>query len=125
MSTEENKNIVRRFLEEGVNKRNFPLINELVADEHLKQASAMVRTGFPDFHITIEDMLAEGNQVAARLRIQGTNEGVFRGFPATGKQGSTLGLAIYRIENGRIVESWLLRDDLGLLQELGAIPRQG
>ncbi len=118
----ENKQVIRRFVEEGLNPKNLAVLGELVADERLKQAAGTIRAAFPDVHFTIEELLADEDKVIARLTIRGTHQGTFLGVAPTGKTITVTGIAIYQIAGGKIVASWLQRDDLGILQQLGAVP---
>ena len=139
MSTEENKAVVRRYIEEW-NKQNPAGIEELVAPDWvahgtppgfspdlagLKQAFPAFFTAFPDLHYTVEDLIAEGDKVVARVTLRGTHQGDFMGIPPTGKQVSVTGIGIDRIENDKFVESWGDADTLGFLQQLGIVPRPG
>jgi steroid delta-isomerase-like uncharacterized protein len=79
---------------------------------------------FPDSRFLVDDVIAEGDKVAVRHRLQGTHQAEFQGIPATGKQVEIGGIVIFRIENGVIVEAWLNADIMGMLQQLGAVPVQ-
>ena len=79
-------------------------------------------TAFPDMHVTIEDQIAEGDKVASRLTVSGTHKGDFMGMAPTGKQMMITGIDIVHIKDGKAVERWGNLDDLGLMQQLGAIP---
>ncbi len=132
MSLEENKAIVRGFIE-AYNKRNLDLLDDLVATDYvdhiwqlqglesLKQGLRLGFKGFPDWHEAIEDIIAEGDKVWVRLTYTGTHTGEFRGLAPTGKKITTIGLMIYRIVNGKLVEGWDLSDYLALLKQIGAI----
>jgi predicted ester cyclase len=85
----------------------------------------MFFAAFPDIQHTLEDQLAEGDKVAVRLTIRGTQQGEFQGMPATGKAITMTSLNILHFANGKIAEQWVETDDLGLLQQLGAIPMPG
>lgn len=80
------------------------------------------RTAFPDARFTVEDMVAEGDRVAARLTMRGTHLGPLNGVPPTGRAVVVSGMSLERVENGRIVEGWNENDALGLLQQLGVLP---
>ena len=80
------------------------------------------RSAFPDARFTVEDMIAEGDRVAARLTMRGTHSGPLNGIPATGRSVVVSGMSIERIANGRIVEGWNENDALGMLAQLGALP---
>ena len=142
MSTEENKALVRRMIEEDKN-RNLDGILELYAPDYvihggevyglpptyapgmagLKQLCAAVWTAFPDEHVAPEDMIAEGDKVAYRFTFRGTHQGDFMGVPPTGKAVTVTGIYISRIAGSKFVEDWRQVDDLGWLQQLGVIPQ--
>jgi steroid delta-isomerase-like uncharacterized protein len=90
--------------------------------EGFKLFARTVRAAFPDFRLIEDDTIAEGDKVVNRWTFRGTHQGEFVGIPATGKQVMTTGIDIFRIANGKIVEVWQNSDQLGLLQQLGAIP---
>ena len=77
--------------------------------------------GFPDYQTIIDDLVAEGDKVVARITMSGTNTGNFMGIPPTGKHVSFTGIYIARIANGKIVEHWGEEDAVSLLQQLGAL----
>jgi steroid delta-isomerase-like uncharacterized protein len=81
-----------------------------------------LRTAFPDLHYTLEEVLAEGDQVAVRWHWTGTHEGAFRAFPATGKSVRNTGGGIFRLREGKIVAATLETDRLGFLEQIGAVP---
>ena len=139
MSTEENKVFMRRFYEEVFNQKNLAAIDDFIAPtfvnhsaaqlgltagdlEHVKQFVSVVLQAFPDLHYTVEDLVAEGDKIVARLTLSGTQQGAFMGIPATGKHATISDIEIFRITNGKAVECWVQVDFLGLLQQLGAIP---
>ncbi len=82
----------------------------------------MFAAAFPDGQMTIEDLVAEGDRVVARTTFNGTHQGEMQGIPATGKAVSVSGITIFRLDNGKIAEGWLVNDNLGLMQQLGVIP---
>jgi steroid delta-isomerase-like uncharacterized protein len=82
----------------------------------------MMRGGFPDIQWTLEDMVAEGDKVAARFTFRGTHRGPFFGVPPTGKSIVGQSMAIYRLADGQIVEENGLPDMLGILRQIGAVP---
>ena len=143
MSTEDNKALIRRFVEEGWNQKNLALFDELNAPnfvhhnallpdvrsrEDHKQWFTDTRSAFPDFHLTIEDMIAEGDKVVTRWTFRGTNMGdivVPMPLPATGKQVTISGITISRLAGNQVVEDWHQADGLGFMQQLGVIPSQG
>jgi steroid delta-isomerase-like uncharacterized protein len=137
MSVEENKAIFRRIVEEGFNKGNLAIVDELVATNHVnhtdnvhgpeeyKQFITMYRTAFPDLHMTIEDQIAEGNKVVNRWTSRGTHKGDLMGIPPTGKQTTVTGMYVARIIGGKIVEEWGNLDALGMMQQIGVVPPPG
>jgi len=73
----------------------------------------------------VEDLLADGDKVVARVSIRGTHQGTLRGIAPTGKPISVMAINVLRIENGQIVEHWGLADRLSALQQLGVVPLPG
>jgi predicted ester cyclase len=126
MSVEENKALVCREQEELWNHTgNLDVAQGLFAPDYVeaaKQEAADFRQGFPDVISTIEDLVAEGDKVVARWRAQATHQGEYMGIPPTGNRVEFTGISVYRIEAGKIAESWTAEDDLGLMRQIGAIP---
>jgi len=85
----------------------------------------MNHTAFPDFQVTVEDVVAEGDKVARRVTLSGTHKGEYMGIPPTGKQMTMGVITIERIEGGKIAEQWGEADMLGLMQQLGVMPPPG
>ena len=139
MSTEDNKALARRYIEEVFNQKNLATVDELNTPDFVlhnasttiqgleayKQFVSMYLTAFPDLHTTIEDMIAEGDIVAERVTMHGTHKGDLMGIPPTGKQATITAIYIVRFANGKGVEVWANSDDLGLLQQLGVVPAMG
>ncbi len=139
MSMEENKAIVRQYVEEVINKRNLAALDEFnpptyvlhspgslpMNREAAKQFITVFQTAFPDLQQTIEDMLAEEDKVVQRVTFRGTHQGEFQGIPATGRHITVTGMNISRVTEGKIVEDWFAFDALGLLQQLGVVPTLG
>lgn len=90
--------------------------------EGLKQFYGGLWSAFPGLHITVDDMVGEGEEVSWRLRVRGVQEGEFRGVPPTGKEVSFGAQYIFRFRDGKIVERWTNFDRLGVMVQLGAIP---
>jgi predicted ester cyclase len=129
MSTEENKAVVRREQEELWNHTgDLDAAEELFAAgqaEAAKQEAADFRQGFPDVVSTIEDIIAEGDKVVAHWRSRATHQGNYMDIPPTGNRVEFTGISVYRIEEGKIAESWTVEDQFGLMQQIGAIPDPG
>ena len=136
MSIEQNKVLVRRCIEEVFNKGDVTAIDEFFAPnfipplqpgvtrdrEGYKQFVAAFFVGFPDLHVTVEDMIAEGDKVVFRATNNGTHKGEFIGIAPTGKQATWTEIGIWRIEGGKIVEIWSEVDKLSHMQQLGVMP---
>ena len=129
MSVEENKALVRREQEELWNHTgNLDAAGVLFVPaqaEAAKQEAADFRRGFPDVVSTVEDLIAEGDKVVARWRSRATHQGNYMGIAPTGKEVEFTGISFYRIEAGRIAESWNEEDELGLMRQIGAVPGSG
>jgi steroid delta-isomerase-like uncharacterized protein len=93
----------------------------LDAEGHKAFMSTLL-TAFPDSKFLIDDVIAEGNRVAIRHRLQGTHQAELQGIPATGRQVEVGAIVIFRIENGMVAEAWLNADIMGMMQQLGAVP---
>ncbi len=129
--------LMKRFVEEVWNKGNLnvadelsvsnaifhdPLSKRLDSLDAFKKHVHNLRNAFPDLHVKIEDISTSGDKVYMRWTVTGTNKGPFQGSGATNKSGTTPGMSINRIQNGKIVETWMSYDVLGLLQQLGLVP---
>jgi len=135
MSTEENKAVVRRFFEE-TSRGNLDVLDELMSEKYVDHnlppglppgregQRRLIRSylqAFPDLRFTIEELIAEGDKVVTRGRYQGTQHGELMGIPPTGKQVTVALIDIVRLADGKLVEHWIEADNLGLLQQLGAL----
>ena len=90
--------------------------------EGSKMLITAYRNAFPDLHFTIDEQVAEGNTVVTRWTAHGAHNGEFAGIPPTGKSATVVGIGVDCVEKGKIVESWGLFDQFGMLQQLGVIP---
>lgn len=135
--SEENKAILRRFYEEVFNRGNLAILDELGAPgfidhnpspgqapgiEGVKQMFTAMRAAFPDMRVTVEDMLAEGDKVAAHTSFRATHRGEFMGIGPTGKEVTARVSDIVRFAEGKAVERWGVEDMSGLFQALGIPP---
>ena len=138
--SESNAVPIRRFIEEGVHQRNIAVIDEVFAPDFLnhnaipgtaadlggyKDSFRVLLAAFPDLRITIEDLISEGDKLAARVTLRATHMGDLMGISPTGKQITVTAIAIVRISGGKIAERWEQLDMLGLMQQLGAVPAHG
>lgn len=138
---EQNKSLMQKYFEQVWNRGDLVFIDENLATgfvshdpvlgqpsgrEGIKWVVTMFRNAIPDLHFLIEDMIAEGDKVVTRYLSYGTHQGELMGMSPTGKKLTASGIVIDRIDSSsKIVEHWAKRDDLGLLQQLGVIPKQG
>jgi steroid delta-isomerase-like uncharacterized protein len=135
----DNKTLSRRLYEDVLNRGDLAAADEIIAPdavdheagpdgapalETMKGFVTALRTGFPDLRVAVEDVIAEGDLVACRFTMTGTNTGEFMGMPATGRAVSVPGVDILRFKDGKVVEHWGLSDELSLLQQLGLLPPQ-
>jgi steroid delta-isomerase-like uncharacterized protein len=141
MSIEENKAVVRRYLDAFWNAGDASVADEVIAPSYTahdpgtpgreggvdgeKRVMAMYRTVFPDFSLDIDDVIAEGETVAARWTVRGTQRGALPGIAPTGKAVTITGISMYRLRDRQITEHRLNWDTLGMLQQLGAAPAPG
>jgi steroid delta-isomerase-like uncharacterized protein len=137
ITSENNKAVIRKFLEEVINQNRMDRATDLVVEdfveldplpgqrqgrEGLKEVLGMMRAAFPDIHWAVEEMVAEGDKVVTRFTWTGTHRGSFMGIPATGKSLSVKGVVIDQLEGGKMSNSRILMDNLGMLQQLGVLP---
>lgn len=141
---DENKEIVRRYYEDAFNEERTDLLDELIAEdvvnhdplsddtltadeargfEGFRRHVEVAHEGFPDAAVTIDEMIGEDDKVLVRFEFTGTHEGRFGGIEPTGERVSGSNMALFRIEDGKIVERWLESDNLEMLQQLGVLPR--
>ena len=141
--SEENKAVVRRFVEEVQNQHNLDPVDEifdpdmvnhavipglppgLSAVDEFKMFYGMMITAFPDVHATIHSQIAEGDKVVTHKTFHGTHQGEFMGISPTGNHVEFDVIDIIRVANGKLVEHWAVADLMGLMQQVGAIPPQG
>jgi hypothetical protein len=123
MSIEENKDLIRRYLEALSGKpKPEEVVRLFVVDEPLIEHIRVAEEAFPLYRLDVEEMIAEGDLVAVRVRHRGVHRGSFMGIPPTGREIDTPGFLTYRIEDGKIVDHWMQADNMLLMQQLGVIP---
>ena len=139
--SEANRALIHRFYEEVWNKGDLDAANSIFAEDYVrhdlrpgdapagpegqKLVAGMFRAAFPDVKLSVEFMVAEADMVVARWMMRGTHRGAWGGIPPTGKRMSFAGVNIFRISEGKVVEIWNHRDDLGLMEQLGALVYAG
>ena len=134
---ERNKAVVRRFIEEVQNDKNWDAFDELNADDFInlsappgvpsdreggKMFLGAFLNAFPDCHVTVDDMIAEGDRVVTKKTFTGTHTAELNGIPPTGKRVSIQYVDILRLRDGKIVEHWLSMDQMNFMQQLGVLP---
>lgn len=139
MSLEQNKATLARLVE-FINTGNTAIVDEIVAPDYLerdpfpgqqpgreglKEVILMTRAAFPDLEWRVDEMVAEGDTVASRFTWRGTHRGPFLGVPPTGRQIAVTGMVFDRVVGGRLVESQILMNTLGILAQLGAVELPG
>jgi steroid delta-isomerase-like uncharacterized protein len=137
--SEQNKAVVLRAIEQVWNQGDYNHLDELVdrdivihsptpgrdihGPEGIRQFYAALRAAFSDLHFTVEDQFAAGDRVVTRWTASGAHNGAFQGIPPTGNQIRLAGIDIDRLANEKVVECWPIVDELGLLQQLGGLPK--
>jgi steroid delta-isomerase-like uncharacterized protein len=132
--TQDNRTIVRRFIEEAINQgqidsaaqfawedvvEQVPFPGQGPGLEGLKDVLRGMRAGFPDLRFSVEEQIAEGDKVVTRFEWTGTHRGEFLGVAATGRSVKVWGVVIDRLQSGRIKETRIIMDTLGLMMQLG------
>jgi steroid delta-isomerase-like uncharacterized protein len=114
---------VERLVDEVLNAHDLASLDELVADETLKQRLRLFLEAFPDLRVDANLIVAEGELVAVNLTGRGTHQGTFQGVPPTGRRWAATCSAFFRIEERRIADAWINWDLLGILEQLGGVRR--
>ena len=137
---QDNRTIVQRFVQEIINNGQFDVAGQFVWEdvveqvplpgqgpglEGLKHAIRGMRTGFPDLHFSIEEQIAEGDKVLSRFEWTGTHQGEFLGVRPTGRSVKVWGMVIDRLVEGKIKDTRIIMDTLGLMIQLGVVPPPG
>ena len=137
LTARENADIVRRFTEKVITEglidsaadfvwedvvEQVPLPGQGPGLEGLKHVVRVMRSAFPDLDFSVKEQVAEGDKVASRFEWTGTQKGEFMGIPATGRQVRVWGMVIDRLEQGRIKDTRIIMDTLGLMTQLGVFP---
>lgn len=132
------KTISRRFFEEILSRGDLELIEELFTGDYnahtpigifegLKGAKQFVtglREAFPDLDVKVEDQVVEGDKIANLWKARGTHHGNFGGIPATGRKMEINGITMFRVANGKVLESWGFADLMSMMKQLGVAPGQ-
>jgi steroid delta-isomerase-like uncharacterized protein len=142
MPPAENKQLFQHYFDDCANAGNFDLVDEIFAPDYLHHDPAnpdprpvvgpkgvrdhleSLTAGFPDVRFDVDEMVAEGEDIVVRWTATLTHTGDYFGLPPSGKKAKITGMNTWRTANGKAVEGWVNRDDMGLLQQLGVIPSQ-
>jgi steroid delta-isomerase-like uncharacterized protein len=135
MSTATNKAIIRSYIHQVYNERRHDLVEEFLVEgiefhgagiapgvAAVEKWVAALAAAFPDQHVTIDDVIAEGDKVVVRSTLNGTHQGGIQGIPATGNPVIQPSITIFRLTKGRIAEGWLAADNLSMMRLLGVTP---
>jgi len=140
MPEQDNIAVIGRFIEEVINKGNLDAANEIVEEnfieldplpgqrqgrEGLKEVIGMMRAAFPDIHWVVDETIAAADKVVTRFTWTGTHRGTFLGIPATSRKVTVKGVVIDRLSGGKMADSRILMDSLGMMQQLGVVPTPG
>lgn len=140
MSVEENKKLVWFVTDEGLNKGNVDFVDEVFSADYVvhapglpfsrgpeafKKAVGLWRAAFPDFRMTIEDMIGEGDKVVCQFTTTGTHRGPLLGLAPTGKTFTVSGADVHRVVGGKVLESWISDDVPRILMQIGAMQPNG
>jgi predicted ester cyclase len=140
MPVEDNKALIRRIIDEGVNAGNYEVVDDLFAPDYVnhnplpgvrtdregvKQSFRTLRAAFPDLRAINADLVAEGDRVVVLRGFEGTHERPFLEAAPTGKHIILDVITVFRVVNGRVAERWGVLDMLGVMRQLGLLPEQG
>ena len=134
ITTNKNKEVVRKVYDDCLNKRNWEMLDKLVAADYegangghgvpgFAQPVKAVINAFPDIQWEVLDLLEDGDQVAVRWKWEGTHLGTFNVYEATKKKVVNEGMAIFQLSQGKIISQKLLTDRLGFLQQIDVLPK--
>jgi steroid delta-isomerase-like uncharacterized protein len=132
MTTADNRDLVIRFYQEGVNGRMWDVVADLLAPDFTHNGQRLGPSGqrrsletlyaaFPDARVAIDDMVAAGDRVATRMTWTAIHRGAFMGIPARGRRVTWTAISIIRVSGGKIAQAWVNEDDLGLLEQIGRV----
>lgn len=140
MPEQENIAVLGRFIEDVINQGKLDAADEIVEEnfveldplpgqrqgrEGLKEVIGMMRAAFPDIHWVVDETIAAGEKVVTRFTWAGTHNGTFLGIPPTGRKVTVKGVVIDRLSGGKMADSRILMDTLGMMQQLGVVPTPG
>jgi predicted ester cyclase len=124
--SEENKEVVREYYARVINGRDLEAVGEFFLDDRMVEG---VRAGcfryfeaFPDLHVALDDLIAEGDRVFLRSTLTGTHDGEYKGIPATGRHVATECAEVFRIADGKFAGYWCLTNVAGLMRQLTEEP---
>jgi steroid delta-isomerase-like uncharacterized protein len=120
--SEQNKELVRKYYEEVINGRNLDAVVDYFADERIvegvRRGCFSYFTAFPDLHVSLDELIAEGGAVFLRSTLTGTHDGEYKGIPATGRHVAAEAAEVFRIADGKFVGYWCLTNVAGLMRQI-------
>ena len=135
--SQQNKDLIRRVIEQAFNKADLSVVDDAFTADYranvpgapalpsgpaaFKRVVQLWRSAFPDWHMTIEELVAERDIVANRFTTRGTHQGPLLGIPPTGRPITVKGMEFHRVRDGRVAESWISDDIPGILVQLGIV----
>lgn len=124
--SEHNKELVRKYYDEVLNGRNLDAVGDYFADERIvegvRRGCFSYFTAFPDLHLSLDELIAEGDSVFLRSTMTGTHDGEYKGIPATGRHIASESAEVFTIADGRFVGYWCLSNVAGLMRQLTEEP---
>jgi predicted ester cyclase len=120
--SEQSKELVRKYYEEVINGRNLDAVVDYFADERIvegvRRGCFSYFTAFPDLHVSLDELIGEGNAVFLRSTLTGTHDGEYKGIPATGRHVAAEAAEVFRIADGKFVGYWCLTNVAGLMRQI-------
>jgi predicted ester cyclase len=120
--SDQNKDVVRRYYAEVINGRDLEAVDTFFADERMvegvRRGCFSYFTAFPDMHVSLDELIAEGDAVFLRSTLTGTHDGEYKGIPPTGRHVATECAEVFRIADGKFVGYWCLTNVAGLMRQL-------
>ena len=124
--SEQNKDLVRKYYEEVLNGRNLDAVGDYYADERMvegvRRGCFSYFTAFPDLHVSLDELIAEGDAVFLRSTMTGTHDGEYKGIPPTGRHVAAETAEVFHIADGKFAGDWCLANVAGLMRQLTEEP---
>ena len=121
MTTDQSRKFIQEYFSAMSNDKSEATIDKYVSDEHLKCHIIVFETGMPNYQVIAQDIVAEGNKVAVRIKVEGVHKGELFGQPATGRKVEVDGIIIYEVKDYKIVNHWIQADSVALMQQISGM----